>query len=562
MLVDFAVNHAITYSMKISQLKQRVQVIKGISYVYEDDPYWDSVKQQTRHRRHYIGKLDAEGQFIPNARYVASQELHALQQTLPKKLGRKAHPSQRSFYGACWLLKKVSQHLGLEEDLEAAFGEEASFLLSLSFYLVMEKDSPMVRFTHWQKSHWLPISQELSSQRISELFAKISSSACQRFFLKQQARRLESEHLAYDTTSISSYSQLMKHVKYGYNKDGDALPQINLALVFGQSSMLPVYYRKLPGNMTDVKTVQKLLLDLDLLGFHKIKLVMDRGFYSQNNLQALFEKHVQFLIAAKTQVRWIQECIEAAKPYLQHFSAYDPSQQMYCTSTTETWREEGNTTGEGAGKRKGKEKEGVCRRIYVHVYYSGTRAEEEKQDFLQRLHQVKELMEEEATLEESQEILKERYLIASHTPKRGWKIVAKKEAIESHLNTLGYMVLLSNRVKDPRQALSLYRQKDVVEKAFGNLKHRLNMKRAYVSSSESFDGKLFVNFIALILISAIHKVMKTHDLYGRYSMRELLDELDLIERFDEPGRPAHLSEMTKKQETLLTHFGLDPKTML
>lgn len=124
------------------------------------------------------------------------------------------------------------------------------------------------------------------------------------------------------------------------------------------------------------------------------------------------------------------------------------------------------------------------------------------------------------------------------------------------------MVLLSNSVKDSRQALSLYRQKDVVEKAFGNLKNRLNMKRAYVSSSESFDGKLFVNFIALILISAIHKVMKTHDLYARYSMRELLDELDLIERFDEPGRPAHLSEMTKKQETLLAYFGVDPKIML
>jgi transposase len=343
----------------------------------------------------------------------------------------------------------------------------------------------------------------------------------------------------------------MKHVKYGYNKDGEALPQINLALVFGQSSMLPVYYRKLPGNMTDVKTVQKLLLDLDQLGFHKIKLVMDRGFYSQANLQALFEKHVKFLLAAKTQLRWIQECIEAAQPRLQHFSAYDPAQQMYCTSTTETWREEASTTGEG-----------ISRRMYVHVYYSGTRAEEEKQDFLQRLHQVKERMEEEATLEESEEIFKERYLVATRTPKRGWKIKEKQEAIEAHLKTLGYMVLLSNSVKDPKQALALYLQKDVVEKAFGNLKNRLNMKRAYVSSSESFDGKLFVNFIALILISAIHKVMKTHNLYGHYSMRALLDELDLIERFDEPGRPAHLSEMTKKQETLLTYFGLDPKTML
>jgi transposase len=38
----------------------------------------------------------------------------------------------------------------------------------------------------------------------------------------------------------------------------------------------------------------------------------------------------------------------------------------------------------------------------------------------------------------------------------------------------GYFVLLSNEVKDPFEALSLYRSKDVVKKAFGNLKDRLN----------------------------------------------------------------------------------------
>jgi len=53
--------------------------------------------------------------------------------------------------------------------------------------------------------------------------------------------------LAYDTTSISSYSKGLKQVRYGYNKEGDYLPQINLALLFGEESNLPFYYRKLSG---------------------------------------------------------------------------------------------------------------------------------------------------------------------------------------------------------------------------------------------------------------------------------------------------------------------------
>jgi len=56
---------------------------------------------------------------------------------------------------------------------------------------------------------------------------------------------------------------------------------------------------------------------------------------------------------------------------------------------------------------------------------------------------------------------------------------------------------------DAVTALELYRNKDVVEKAFGNLKELLNMRRALVSSEQSLDGKLFVQFVALIYLSYI-----------------------------------------------------------
>src|SRR5690606_41894046 len=48
-------------------------------------------------------------------------------------------------------------------------------------------------------------------------------------------------------------------LKMGKNKEGDRLPQFNLALLFGEESGLPFYYRKLPGNITDVKTIKRLM---------------------------------------------------------------------------------------------------------------------------------------------------------------------------------------------------------------------------------------------------------------------------------------------------------------
>jgi len=61
-------------------------------------------------------------------------------------------------------------------------------------------------------------------------------------------------------------------------------------------------------------------------------------------------------------------------------------------------------------------------------------------------------------------------------------------------------------------ALELCRNKDVVEKTFGYLKERLNMRRYLVSSEKSLDGKLFVQFVALIYLSYIKKQMQITDL--------------------------------------------------
>ena len=60
---------------------------------------------------------------------------------------------------------------------------------------------------------------------------------------------------AYDISTISSYSQCLKQVQYGKNKENDRLPQINLALVFGEQSNLPFYYRKLSGNTRCTSTI-------------------------------------------------------------------------------------------------------------------------------------------------------------------------------------------------------------------------------------------------------------------------------------------------------------------
>ncbi len=66
------------------------------------------------------------------------------------------------------------------------------------------------------------------------------------------------------------------------------------------------------------------------------------------------------------------------------------------------------------------------------------------------------------------------------------------EAIRKAERNYGYYVLMTNDIKDPVEALRIYRLKDLIKKSFGNLKKRLSMRRMSVASEENFEGKLFV----------------------------------------------------------------------
>jgi transposase len=533
-----------------SAAKRRIQIIKGVSYVYEDYPYWDKARKQNRHRREYIGKLGQEGEFIPNKNYLARQYD-------PAKKGDAAPTSfaRRFYYGATHLLDEISKLSGIQEDLQACFPNTYKMWMSLAYYLVLESDSPMYRFPRWAFDHQHPWGEELSSQRISEMMRDLPEGAKLEFFKRQSQRRLEKEYLAYDTTSVSSFSEYIKAVRYGRNKDNDDLPQVNMALVFGEESGLPVYYRVLPGNITDVMTIRKLVKDIDFLEIDKLKLVLDRGFFSASNINALFKGHHKFLIAVKANIGVVSGVAAQAKCQMHDFAHYDVKRDVYHWSSMEEWLYvQQDRHGNIALEEK--------RRVYVHIYYNGLRAEEEKIKFNKALAMTEAAIKDRAELTRTQASLCDRYFVIKEMPKRGLQIQYKEEAIQKHMANLGYFILLSNDIKNSAEALDVYRRKDMVEKAFDNLKERLEMKRTGVHSDQTLAGKFFLQFLALIYVSYIHKHMRDHDLYKNYTLQSLLDTLDVIERYEYESQRYHCSEITKKQQDIYACFGISPPNTL
>ncbi len=158
--------------------------------------------------------------------------------------------------------------------------------------------------------------------------------------------------------------------------------------------------------------------------------------------------------------------------------------------------------------------------------------------------------------------LYQKYYDISITPGRGISIIPKQYAITEVEKNHGCFALISNDIKDPLDALVIYRLKDLAEKAFHNLKERLNMRRTSVSSEQNLEGKLFVQFLALIYLSYIGKAMSDQKLYKTMTMQELLDELDVIECFGHPGHRVQCGEITKKQKALYAALGVEAPSLV
>jgi transposase len=519
----------------------------GVVYAYEDHPYWNPAVKQSRSKRTCIGKLDPDsGEIIPTKKYKDKGV------TVEDDLQRPgaATKIRRLFYGATYLLDQIGRVAGVQDDLRTCFPDTYKQILSLAYYLIMEDENPLFRFEKWGAIHKHPYGEDIPSQRSSELFASITADAQMKFFRLQGKRRIEKEYWAYDSTSISSYSETLRQIRYGKNKDGDDLPQLNLLLVFGEQSGLPFYYRKLAGNIPDSKTVKNLLVELDVLGFQKVKLVMDRGFYKEANINGLFKEHLKFLIGVKISLTFVRKALDSVYDGIRNFQNYSPVHDVYCCTVASEWDylQERPYKGDVL-----KEK----RRIYIHLYHNlgkGVEDEREMDRFLATLRD--ELLSGKQVDSHKKQYAK--FFDVKQTPKRGIQVTAKDDAVRDAKRYYGFFALVSNEKMDALTALELYRMKDVVEKAFGNLKERLNLRRALVSSEETLNGKLFVEFVALIYLSYIHTQMKENSLYRDFTMHEVLDKLDVIECFEYPGKDLVVGEVLDKQQELYRSLGFEP----
>jgi transposase len=496
----------------------------GVTYVYEYTSFWDKEKKQSRNKQVCVGKLDSvSGEFIPSKRFKPEQA--AIRDPVVT--------ASTEVIGPSIILNNLTERLGLGKLLKSCFPHEYTQIQAMAYYLASQ-GGPLSYCETWCKSHAHSV-ECLTSQRISEILRAINTDKKQTFLTKWMDKVLEDDYLCYDITSISSYSELNEYIKYGHNRDLDKLPQMNLAILFGQKSRLPMYFERTPGNITDVTTLHNLLKTFKALEAKTLHYVMDKGFYSKKNVDELLASRDKFILSVPLNNKWVQHAIDEIYEVIHRPEGYQKldNEILYVNSRLYPW---------------GKDN----RRCYLHLYYNAHSRANAVDKFTEELIEYKQELESGNPINAHQEAY-DTFFIIKTTPKRGMQVSYNDPAVSQYINRYaGFQALLTNSIKDPVESLQIYRDKDVVEKCFDDLKNQLDMKRLRMHSSATVDGRLFVQFIALIYMSALRKEMRQSGLIKRYTVREVLQEMNTLTKIKYSGKYGHiLTEVTKPQREIL-----------
>jgi hypothetical protein len=519
----------------------------GTTYVYRQESYWDKSKGRSATKQVCIGKLGSDGEVIYNKRFASLEARQALEK------GERV--SESVITGQSKVLDKATNDLGLYLILRKVLGTDiADMLISLAWATVA-LDGKMYHGSIWIEQNQCPAHDKCpSSQAISRYLAGITEGDIESFLSAWMAHRDKgaAEQYCFDITSVSSFNTSNPFVEYGHNRDRERLAQINLALLTSVTTRIPVFYEIHPGSLNDVKTIASFSARMKKYGAGRIRMLLDRGFYSASNIQALQDAHIGFLMPIPANVKTAQELIDQQRDDLEM-----PEHIIKVSANGKDAVYGMSVLGKMGDKR-----------VWRHIYYDSARRSEHILSFFADLTTWEEELIS-GKLNEANKLAYERYFIVKTTPKRGRQVKRNQEAINEYKSDrAGYWTIITNCEKDATKALAAYRERSLVELQFDDLKNKLDMARLRTHGKDTMQGRVLVQFLALVLCTQIRNTLdvawtkrhedKDNGFSRRYTLSEVMLRLGTYRKTRFSGHYGEVvSTPTKAQRQLFAAFGLD-----
>ena len=412
--------------------------------------------------------------------------------------------AKRTHIGMMDIIDHIGNVSGIDDAVYASADiGTAQKIISLARYLLATNGQSLPGIQTWQYNHPLPYEDGISEDIYHNLFVQVGldESLQQNFFRKRCESLSAKDALAYDSSTISVYSENQNEARYGFNKAHDGLKTIKLLTLYSIDSRQPVAFTKQPGNLPDVTSVTNAIKQLSALGVNTAEIITDNGYYSEHNLSELLLAGFDFITLAKTSIKWIRPEIDKQMEALDDFRSLCPFDHT-THGVSVLLMHDFERTRKYASHKTGAEKGSVetfSRRIYLNIYFNHSRQNADKIALENDLFELKTLLERGTPIDELSKAAQEKARKYFTLRKRGNKVavVADNKAIQEANKYHGYFVLVSNKERDPFECLRKYRKRETIESFFEAEKQHADGTRARVWYTDTLRGRMFVQFVAL-----------------------------------------------------------------
>lgn len=528
------------------------KTIKGTTYIYyEHGRRYDPVKKYNVPQCTTIGKQSDmdPSMMIPNTNYRKYFPDAELPDELPESVR-----SACLMIGPYLVIRKVIRYYKLEEKLEEIIGKDTGLFLDLAAYAIITENNAGQYYPEYAYRH--PLFTEgmkvYSDSKISRFLREIKRDDAIRFQNEWNEGRdhREKVYISYDSTNKHCQAGDIRLAEFGHEKEKGKKPIYNFSVAYDRNNRVPLFYEEYPGSINDVSQLQFLLEKAAAYGYKNAGFILDRGYFSEPNINFMDRKRYDFLIMVKGCRELVKQIVLRERGTFE--DEWDKSIPFYGVS--------GTTVRARIFKKDEKER-------FVHVYYSDYRKARERSRLETKIQQHKEFLDglvgSDVRVETTYtEFFEPIYYHKGQQDQRLQLIREKKDAISQAIKLCGYFAIITSSEMTAPEALELYKSRDCSEKLFRGDKSYLGERTMRVYQDEPLYTKIFVEFVALIIRNKIYACLKDRmKATGRkanyMTVPAAIKELSKIEMVKQADGIYRLSyAVTATQKEILQAFNL------
>ena len=524
---------------------------KDVVYIeYEYDRIYDPVRQYTFPKRVTIGKLSETDPELmqPNQNFLK----YFPDAELPETKNRTSRSSCLRV-GAYFVLRKIIEEYNLAELLGGYFEQrDLGLFLDLAVYSIIAENNAAQYYPDYIYNHPLFTNgmKQYSDSTVSDFLNSVTDDQSIGVLKSWNETRnhLEKIYISYDSTNKNCQAGDIEMVEFGHPKVDVGQPVFNYAVAYDTHNQEPLFYEKYPGSLNDISQLQFMLDKAFGYGYKKIGFILDRGYFSCENIQYMDKCGYSFVIMVKGMASLVNELV------LQHKGTFESKR----VNNIYEYGVYGKTVKHRlyAGDKKER---------YFHLYHSISKESAERAGIENRLNQMT------LYLKKYQNKVKEfgpgfeKYFNLHYDEKTQAFVLPEERCsvVERELDLAGYFCIITSEKMSAKEAIELYKSRDTSEKLFRGDKSYLGNKSIWVYSEESARAKIFVEFVAMILrcrmYTKLKEEMKNLEKKPNYmtvpvALKEL-EKIEMVRQLDNVYRLDHA--VTANQKTILNAFGLD-----